>query len=761
MTLKITLITVLLFIILFLVLDSIYPINTKIDYSTTIKSKEGIVLSSFLSRDDKWRYYFKNDEISELLKKSIIFKEDKYFYYHIGINPISIIRAAYDNILSGKINSGASTITMQTARLLEPKKRTFKNKIIELFRALQIEFHYSKDEILEIYLNKIPFGSNIEGVGAASVLYFGKNPDKLSLAQAVALSVIPNNPNQLNIKLSGSSINQKKNLLIERLKESNLFDSDVINDARNENINPERLPTPSNARHFCRRAARENPSNNVLNTTINYTIQYRIESLLKNYISEWKNYGVQNAAALLIDNRTSEIVAYIGSDDFWADSAGQVDGVIAVRSPGSTLKPLLYALALDEGIITPKLALLDVPILDAEYSPGNFDGGYRGRVTAEFALAQSLNIPAVNLLNQYGYKKFADELIKMNFKSISANKQNLGLSLILGGCGVNLEQLCNLFKIFANHGEYNKAEYLPNQRSTSQRIISPESAYLISEILTKPQRPDFPNHYQSALGMPHIAWKTGTSQGRRDGWAIGYNGAYTLGIWTGNFSGKPNSYISGANIAVPLLFEIFHSLQSEDKKAWLNKPAGLDTRLVDATTGLLPSEFSTNMTTDYYIPGISASRSTAHLVQIWVSNDEKISYCSDCLPMEKVKQKVYEVYPVELQLYYKSQSISFVQIPPHNPKCNAQISGKAPVIISPVEGSEYFIEIGSGEGLSLKGGFDNDVFKTYWFINGKFFASIQKSSSTIWIPEESGNYKISCVDDKGRSSEVKVKIKVF
>lgn len=738
-----------------------FPINVSIDYSKTVLSREGFVLSSFLSNDDKWRYYYSTAQISSYLKRSIIYKEDKYFYYHFGINPISLFRAFLNNLLSGEIKFGASTITMQTARMLEPKSRNYTNKFIELFRAIQLELNYSKDEIFEIYLNKIPFGGNIEGVGAASVLYFGKNPDKLSLAQAVALSVIPNNPNQLNISKSINPINQKKNNLLAKLSQDKIFPEDMIKDAITEEIVPERLPAPDLALHFSRRAVSEHLGNPIIKTTINYNIQSRIEVILNNYMSGWKNYGINNAAAYLIDNRTNEVIAYVGSNDFWDSNAGQVDGVRAIRSPGSALKPLLYALAVDMGNVTPKLVVLDVPILDPDYSPGNFDGFYRGKVTIEYALSQSLNIPAVNLLKEYGYDKLIDYLVKMNFKTIQQNKNKLGLSMILGGCGVSLEEMTEMYSIFANNGQFKKAKYIAHNDSVAKQIISPESAYIISEILTKPQRPDLPSTYRSAKGVPIIAWKTGTSQGRRDGWAIGYNSAYTLGVWTGNFSGKPNSYISGANIAVPLLFDIFHSLSGDEKRTWLTKPSGLDNRLVDANTGLLPNELSQNVVSDYYIPGVSISKQTDHLVKIWVSKDEKISYCSECLPESSVKQKIYELYPLELQLYYKSQSFAIVSVPPHNPNCRVQKNGIAPLILSPKGHSEYFIELGSDEGIALKAGLDDDSRKSYWFVNGKFVGSAQKNSSINWLPQEPGKYIVSCTDEKGRSSEINVVIKTY
>jgi penicillin-binding protein 1C len=752
----------LLLVLSFFTLDTLYPVDTNIDYSKVVKSSEDIVLSSFLSNDEKWRFYTKINDNSEFLKESIIFKEDRYFYYHLGVNPYSIIRSLIRNIISGKIISGGSTITMQTARLLEPKSRTYSNKIIEIFRAMQLEFHFSKDEILEIYLNKIPFGGNIEGTGAASVLYFGKNPDKLSLSESAILSVIPNNPNILNIGLKSSKIKDKKNKLLTKLFKSDIIDKEIYLDAVKESVNPKRLDAPKVAPHLSRRAIMENPAENVISTSINYTLQSRAEELVYNHIQSWQNYGVNNGSAIIIDNKSNNIIAYIGSNDFNDKrNAGEVDGVSSIRSPGSTLKPLLYGLLTDNGMITPKLSLLDVPILDPDYAPGNFDGEYRGRVTVEYALSQSLNIPAVNLLNKYGYKNFIYQLSKMNFYTLNSRKKDLGLSLILGGCGVTLEELAGMYTIFANKGQFRKPVYITNKQNKAIPIISESAAYIISDILTKLQRPDLPQQYFSAKGIPIIAWKTGTSQGRRDGWAIGYNRSFTIGVWVGNFSGKPNSSISGANVAVPLLFDLFHSISTDEKSNWLIKPDGLETRMVDADTGLLPSEFSKNVISDYYIPGVSISKVTEHLKQVWVSEDEKISYCSDCLPATGYKSKIYEFPELELQIYYKSNKINYSEVPPHNPKCTSSNFGVPPVIISPKNKSEYYLEKGDTTGITFSAKTQSDANKIYWFVNDKFIQKTNNAEIRNWMPQESGNYKITCTDNKGRNTEIKIKVNIY
>ena len=468
---------------LFIILNIIFPLNIKINYSRLVLSKDGKILTSFLSIDDKWRYESKINEISEYVRTSFLFKEDKYFYYHPGVNPVSMIRAFFDNITEGEIKSGASTITMQLARMLEPKKRSYFNKLIEIFRAFQLETFYSKDEILEMYLNKVPFGSNIEGIYAASFLYLNKYPNKLSLSQATALSVIPNAPNKLAIGFNNQLIYQEKNKWLKRMKASGVFTDQIIDAAIQEPFEAKRKDSPKYAVQLSNRLSAGNRSKSIVNSTIDYETQFNTERICYNYINSLKFFNINNCSVIIIDNKTKEVKAYMGSNDFSdTENYGQVDGVTAVRSPGSTLKPFLYALAFDKGLITPKQVVLDVPIISGDYKPENFDGKYRGRITIEDALINSLNIPAVNVLNQYGVLNFIDKLEEANFSSITLNRKNLGLSMILGGCGVTLEELTNLFSIFANNGYYSNLLY--HKCDTiyhRKKILSPEASYRSEE----------------------------------------------------------------------------------------------------------------------------------------------------------------------------------------------------------------------------------------------------------------------------------------
>lgn len=750
-------------IFLFFIFDLIFPISTQVPYSQIITSQEGDVLGSFLSKDDMWRFKAELKDISPVLIKTVIFKEDRYFYYHVGINPISVVRALFTNIFSGHRVSGASTITMQLARMLEPKDRTYFNKFLEMFRALQLEVHYSKDEILTMYLNHLPYGGNIEGAETASILYFGVKPDKLSLAQAAALSVVPQNPNKYRLGEDNARITEERNKVIKMLARKKAFPPEQIAAAKSETLDAYRREIPRLAPHLLYRLNSKYPDIPVVKTYIRSYYQQSILDIVANHMINFKTLGIYNASVIVIDNKTRNVVSYIGSGNFFdKEHSGQVDGVTSLRSPGSTLKPLAYAMGFDAGVITPKSCLLDVPILNSEYSPDNFSGTFKGEITAEQALIKSLNVPAVRLLQMIDYNKLIDKLIKAGFGSIKQQKSKLGLSVILGGCGVTLEEMAMLYSDLANLGNIGKLRYttLDKADSSKDRVASPEAAYMIADILSDASRPDMLFSYLSARDIPLIAWKTGTSYGRRDAWSIGYNPNYTVAVWTGNFSGKPSEELTGSQIATPLMFEIFRLIEKKGT-IWYQVPENLYKRDVDEETGLLPGEFTKHTVKDYYIPLVSSIKTSDNYVKVSVSMNEKVSYCNDCLPAGNYKEKVYPKLDPELLSFYEKYQLPYEKIPPHNPKCPRISTGEPPVISSPNNGQDYILEKGNSQKIMLQCYTKNDVEYVYWFINNKFYAKALHNEKIFFEPDATGSYKISCTDELGRNSDATIKISYY
>ncbi|HVX26102.1 MAG TPA: penicillin-binding protein 1C, partial [Parafilimonas sp.] len=453
--LKRTGIAILSCIILFFLIDLIFPFHIDVAYSSVVEARDGTVLHAWLAKDEQWRIKASLDEISPEFTRAIIYKEDKYFYSHPGVNPVAVSRAFFNNLFHLKRTSGASTISMQVVRMLHPESRTYFNKCVEMFRAEQLELHHSKKEILELYCNLLPYGGNIAGIKTASLLYFNKTPDKLSLAEATALTVIPNRPNSLVPGKNNAVIISERNKWLQNFKHEKLFADVIIDDALNEPLTAKRQRAPHGVPQFAWRLHKKNVEQTQLRSTLDKTIQQKTETIVSNYAAQLKAQNINNAAVIVINNKTHEVMAYVGSPSF-EDRAhyGEVDGVQASRSPGSTLKPLLYGLSFDAGLITPKTVLEDVPLNIAGYAPENYDMQFRGNVTAEDALKNSLNIPAVELLNQLGLKNFLNKITVAGFNDAWKNRDKEGLSLILGGCSVRLDEMAALYSSFANNGKY-------------------------------------------------------------------------------------------------------------------------------------------------------------------------------------------------------------------------------------------------------------------------------------------------------------------
>ncbi|HEY0356113.1 MAG TPA: penicillin-binding protein 1C, partial [Flavisolibacter sp.] len=471
---------------LFLLLNLLFPLPGKIEYSTTITDSKGQLINAYLTSDDKWRMKTELNEISPLLRKTIIAKEDKYFYSHPGINPFAIGRAAWMNLARMKRTSGASTITMQVARALEPRKRNILSKCIEVFRAFQLEWKFDKNEILQLYLNLVPYGGNIEGVKSASLLYFQKNPDHLSLAEITALSIIPNRPSSLVIGKNNDLIIRERNRWLQKFATDGIFTPRQIEDALAEPLLANRTTVPRYIPHLAYQLRSASKENNI-RTYIDLNTQLKIEKLTGDYSRSLRLKNIRNAAVVVIDNRTHRVISYVGSADFNdTTDGGQVNGAKAIRQPGSTLKPLLYGLCIDEGLLTPKSIISDVPVNYSGYAPENYDRRFNGYVTMEYALEHSLNIPSVKSLQQLGKDRLTATLIDAGFAQVRNDREKLGLSMILGGCGANLEQLTGLFSSFANQGVYTPASYTQSdQRTGKTQLLSSSASYMITEILSK------------------------------------------------------------------------------------------------------------------------------------------------------------------------------------------------------------------------------------------------------------------------------------
>lgn len=743
-----------------LLLDFVFPFPAEPRYSTLVTAADGTVLHAFLSPDDKWRLRTEPADITPTLRRALLFKEDRWFDYHPGVNPLALLRAAVHNVLTGRRTSGASTITMQVVRLLEPRPRTYRSKAIEVLRALQLEAHYSKDEILQRYLSLVPYGSNIEGLGSASLLYFQKSPRVLSLAEITTLVVVPNRPSSLRLGRHNPAVIEARNQWLNRFREAGLFDPDRIDDALREPLTARRHAAPQRAPHLALRVKATHPGVPLLKTTLQPGTQTTAERLVQRYVRQLQSLNIRNAAVLVLDNRTRAVEAYVGSADFAdATDGGQVDGVRAVRSPGSTLKPLLYATAFDAGLITPKRVVYDVPTQFSGYEPGNFDERFRGKVSVEYALANSLNVPAVRVLHELGTPALVEKLRRAQFETVRRQAPGLGLSLVLGGCGVTLEELTTLYAAFADAGRFAPARLLTDAPLTraDEPLVSDGAAYLLTQILTQITRPDLPDHYDYTYRVPRIAWKTGTSFGKKDAWSIGYNSRYTIGVWVGNFSGEGVPELNGANSATPLLFQLFNTLDYNSTAQKFTPPAHLALRKVCAESGEVPSEFCTHLLLDYHLPGVSRTTRCQHRKNVWLNLKATLTYCTQCLPASGTIQKTVPNHPPELISWYETQHVAYEKIPPHNPACTRLAAETGPRITFPVDGNQYVLSRRERAALAFTCQAAGDVKRVYWYIGDRLVGQAAPTESFFYRPP-AGRVKISCGDDQGRTTHAWIQV---
>ncbi|MEM6265154.1 MAG: penicillin-binding protein 1C [Bacteroidota bacterium] len=746
----------------FIVADLIFALPTPKSYSQVIYAADSTLQCAYLSSDDKWRLKTTLEDVNEDMVTAIIQKEDRFFYYHPGINPVAIIRALVGNLLSGQRTSGASTITMQVARLREPAPRTYAAKFREMFRAFQLEWHYSKAEILEMYLSYLPYGGNIEGVHAASYLFFDRPPHKLSLSQAVLLAVIPNRPNSLRLDRHPEMAKEARDKWLLRFKQEHIFSATTIQTALYEPVPSTRLRLTPKTPHLCQYLRQKYPERTEVYSSLRPDIQQRTGRLLQNHLRRVSAQGVSNGALLIIDNRSLEVVAYHGSGDFYdEESFGQVDGIHALRSPGSALKPFVYGLGFDLGLVTPASRLLDVPSTYQGFDPVNYDRTFRGQTTLRYALSHSLNIPVVRLGREMGLEPVLNHLERNGFSSLNDQRKRLGLSVVLGGCGVTLEELAHAYTVFARGGQLGKLTYTPKQEIAQERTVSSEgAAYLVTNILSGIERPDLPKRYLEDSNLPKIAWKTGTSYGRRDAWSIGFSRRYTVGVWMGNFDGRGVPEMSGSSMAVPLMLDVFNSIDYQPKERGFPIPPGVQPRIVCAHSGMLPGPDCKHQQPDLFLAGISSLAECNRHRSVFIASDSSLSYCTGCLPDSGFIKAIYPDYEPELVLWFGQNAVAFEKIPPHNPLCKAHFSGTGPQILSPSPEVTYYLEKGRVQEILLQAAADPGVNKLYWYVNGRLLQEALPGEQVFFAPTGKSLHVV-CLDDRGRKGEVTVEVAYF
>ncbi|MFH2094014.1 MAG: penicillin-binding protein 1C [Pseudomonadota bacterium] len=734
-------------------LDRIFPPNIQgKTISTLVTAKDGTPLRAFADNTGIWRYPARLNEISPLYLTALINYEDRWFYHHPGVNPFAFIRALGQNLLSGRIVSGGSTLTMQVARLLHPGNRTLTGKAYQMLRALQLEWHLTKDEILTLYLNLAPFGSNIEGVQTASFTFLGKQAAELSHAEAALLAVLPQAPSFYRPDRHPDRAKTARNKILDRMEKFNVWDKQTILAAKKEPVIALRFTPPVIAALAARRLHNTHSNQPKIVSTLNYDLQIHLEHILKDYILKFSDQ--ESGAIMVVNHKTLEVTAYAGSADFTSiPRNGHVDMIQAIRSPGSALKPFLYGLAMDEGLIHSHSLLLDTPRYQQDYDPGNFSNGFSGPVTVAKALRMSLNVPAVQVLEAYGPQKFYDCLVNAGARLRLAGKPNL--SMILGGLGTDLESMVRLYTALARDGISGNPTLLPNTPKQERYLMSPGAAWIISQILLQPM-PGFEHINQLANHTP-MAWKTGTSYGFRDAWAFGIMGDYVAGVWVGRPDGSPSPGQYGAITALPLLQRTLESLPLSDFTK--PPPPSVQETTICWPLGSSPTNDRENCqvrhqawTLNHTTPLTLTSPLSPLLKTFWIDQNNHRAQPS-CGGIRKVQKALW---PMAAEPFLPKSWRRKHQIPPPSPECPdladfpdnpvqiTSITHKSILTRPPGQKTQPSIE------LLARGGHG----KYHWFLNG---IPLQKSSSEhtafLTLPQP-GTYQLAVADEEANSDVI-------
>lgn len=735
------------------------PVND-ISPARVVVAQDGTPLWRFADKAGIWRYPVQPDQVSPRYLEALINYEDRWFWHHPGINPLSLVRAAWQFIRHGEIISGGSTLTMQVARLLEPHPRSILGKIRQIWRAFQLEWHYSKTDILTLYLNLAPFGGTLQGVGAASWTYLGKAPLELSYSEAALLAVLPQAPSHLRPDRWPERAQQARDKVLRRMEVQGLWPEQQVAESLQEAVWLAPRQMPQLAPLLSRYLAGQSTSP-VITTTIDATLQRQLETIA---MSRKAGLPARTSLAILVvESRTMEVKAWVGSADINDSSRfGHVDMVTAIRSPGSVLKPFIFGLALDEGLIHPGSLLQDIPRHFSQYRPGNFDTGFNGPVSMSDALVRSLNLPAVQVLEAYGPKRFAAELrnIGLNLYLPAGSEPNL--SLILGGGGARLDKLVAAYSAFARQGNAAELRLQPSDALRERRLMSPGAAWIIRRILAGQSQPVA----DSALSaVVPLAWKTGTSYGYRDAWAIGLNSRYLIGVWVGRPDGTPTAGQFGQSSALPILNQVNNLLQATSRVQQLRLP--VDTRPATVSAGeicwpggqaLPPGDSNCRRRLQTWLldnsqpptlqaPGQEGIQGTQQ--RIWVDN-EGHRVASDC---PGAQPQVISLWPLPLEPWLATAEHRAQRLPPVSTNCPPrQSSAPAPLLLFGVRNGERLKRLPGQHQLSVKIFSQGGQGEHFWFVNGE---RAESNDSTLALDlSHAGSYQVLALDEAGQTATV-------
>ena len=734
-----------------------YPLPLAADFSSVVTDVDGQPLRSFTNASEQWRYPISDTQLGDNYKALLIGYEDRWFYWHPGVNPLAILRASWQNFSAGRIISGGSTLTMQVARLLDPHERSFKGKLKQVLRAFQLEWHLSKTEILNLYINRAPFGGTLSGVQAASYSYIGKPANTLSDAQAALLAVLPQAPSRWRPDRYPQRARQARDKVLRRMAELQLWSQARVNDALAEpvvslNRKPQRL-----APLLARRLRSECPGCNQISTLIKRDLQQSVEALLRQQIRRFAP-GV-SAAVLVMDNRDGAVRAYAGSADFLnSERFGHVDMIRAVRSPGSTLKPFLYGMALEEGLIHSQSLLSDAPRYRQQYRPVNFSGGFNGPVSATEALQRSLNIPAVQLLEVYGPARFANRLRSGGLRLSGPGAQQPNIAMILGGVGTTLESLVGSYSALARQGNAIQPRLQPQIPQQTRYLLSPAAAWVTWKMLAAPLK-QLQRSQQFHMRWP-MAWKTGTSYGFREAWAVGVSQGWTIGVWVGRPDGSAAQGLSGRSSAAPLLFKVYQLL-ARNSEAPLPAPDNVTETMICWPAGTAASLRLNQQNNNcmrqhqaWVIDGQIPRTLHAEALQqtVWLDNQtgQRVEPACSNAPMQSGN---YSLWPRQLEPWLLPEWRRAARLPTAMTECRYLTGEQREIQITSLP-DEARLMIRSGQSLQLNLQAQGGSGERYWYDNGRYLGRSSADGYLIYKEVPRGKHQLSVVDEQGNADRL-------
>ena len=751
---------------------------SKLLYTTETSGRE-VLLGARIASDGQWRFP-SGSEVPEKFAVCLTQYEDKRFWYHPGVDPFALMRAVQLNLTQSRVVSGGSTLTMQLARIAQGNQsRTVGQKVIELLWALYLECSYSKVEILRMYASNAPFGGNVVGIEAAAWRYFGREAKDLSWAEQATLAVLPNSPALIHPGRNRAELKQKRDKLLLRLYEKHILDKTEYELACMEALPEKPLPLPNEAPHLLERLAIEKQENRI-HTTVDPTLQQQVQRLVNRYVADYRSNHIYNVAALVADVESGKILAYVGNvtDQNMTTGHGyQVDVITSPRSTGSVLKPFLYAAMLNDGLILPGTLIADTPLNINGFTPQNFNKTFYGAVPAHVAIERSLNVPLVRMLSQYNTGRFMSLLKRLGMTTLRFSEDHYGASLILGGAEGSLWDLSGMYASLARmlshyrsyNGRYDRSDIHPltpypieekkpirsvtDTRLADESLLSYASLWFMFEAMSGLNRPEEEADWQQFSSMKQVAWKTGTSYGGRDAWAIGVTPRYVVGVWVGNATGEGRSGLTGVGYAAPILFDIYSLLPDVP---WFDQPYDeLEEVAVCRQSGHKASAICDEVDT-VYIPrtGIATAVCPYHRI-VHLSQDGQYRVNSSCESVSRMQERSWFVLPPAQAYYYKNYHVEYQALPPLKPGCEEDQSRQIAILYPEHQAVLYLPKGFSGERekVVMRATHARSDATLYWHLDDVYLGETRQIHQMACLIEP-GNHILTLLDEDGNRRSI-------